>query len=232
MAGALRQVLAARAESDITTIRLLAAQIEDLTVKNLYDVFTCSGRVQSLFNDLDVNELPNLETTSAHIANSIKQDRHCVRQFISRIEIGSDNLSINMNVAQIADAFNLASERINTSQLTLHVPFTKRRRGNETKLVTRNSESSPDKTLIKTLAASHRWLAMLKQNIPFEKIAEREGRSISYIRTRLPLALLSPKIQTAILNGKQPIELTAGKLARMIIPMAFDEQEQVLGFGS
>ncbi len=41
----------------------------------------------------------------------------------------------------------------------------------------------------------------MRQGTSLTEIAQREGHSDSYIRTRAPLACLSPKIQAAILAG-------------------------------
>jgi DNA invertase Pin-like site-specific DNA recombinase len=212
------------------SMRLPARQIEGLVHKTIHDLFASQHNVQNFFADLDVNELPQLENTCLEIAESIKKESHTVRDYLSKLTIGKDTLTIRLNQSQISDVFKLHSDRINADHLSLAVPFTKRRRGNETKLVSQSANRAVDKTLINTLGSSHRWLTMLKQNISLEKIAKQESRSVSYVRTRLPFALLSPKIQTAILNGTQPVELTADRLARMTIPMDFEEQEKLLGF--
>jgi site-specific DNA recombinase len=44
-----------------------------------------------------------------------------------------------------------------------------------------------------------------------------------------PLAFLAPKIQAAILDGKQPPDLSLAKLLREGIPVDWDEQEKLFG---
>ena len=214
------------------SIRLPAKQVEDLVADSIQNSFDCEDKISRWFSDLNVSELLCLKIKSAELVQSIKQDRHYIRQFISKIKLGEDALSICLDRDSIASALLLKVERFCNNELELIVPFTKRRRGNETKLTTQCPNSCPDKTLIQTLAASHRWLKMLNQNLTIDEIAKREKRSSTYIRTRLHFSLLSPKIQTAIINGRQPTELTADKLARMTIPIKWDEQERVLGFCS
>jgi len=47
----------------------------------------------------------------------------------------------------------------------------------------------------------------------------------------LPLAFLAPDIVEAILNGKQPLELTPERLKRLrTLPESWEEQRQLLGF--
>jgi hypothetical protein len=48
----------------------------------------------------------------------------------------------------------------------------------------------------------------------------------------MPLAFLSPEIIEAIMEGRQPPELTIISLARRIdIPLLWSAQQKVLGFG-
>jgi hypothetical protein len=47
----------------------------------------------------------------------------------------------------------------------------------------------------------------------------------------LPLAFLAPDIVEAILEGRQPIELTAARMMRIRdLPLSWAEQRQRLGF--
>ena len=59
----------------------------------------------------------------------------------------------------------------------------------------------------------------------------RHGTSQGDVSRRLPLAFLAPDIVTAILEGRQPIELTAARMIRIRdLPLSWAEQRQVLGF--
>jgi hypothetical protein len=48
----------------------------------------------------------------------------------------------------------------------------------------------------------------------------------------LPLAFLAPDIVEAILQGRQPVELTALRLKRTRLPLSWVEQRRLLGFES
>jgi len=64
-------------------------------------------------------------------------------------------------------------------------------------------------------------------------IAEHTGLPPAYIRAHLPLGFLSPKIVAAILEGRQPVEVTAKRLMYQIsLPIAWADQERILGFGA
>ena len=61
-------------------------------------------------------------------------------------------------------------------------------------------------------------------------IGRRHGWTNSPIKQRVRLALLSPAITAAILEGRQPPELTLHKLLQTPIPLDWDRQVAVLGF--
>jgi site-specific DNA recombinase len=65
-----------------------------------------------------------------------------------------------------------------------------------------------------------------------DEFATSEGVSTSWATRMMRLAYLSPRIVTAILDGRQPAGLTASKLMQDTrLPMDWREQERSLGFG-
>jgi hypothetical protein len=64
-----------------------------------------------------------------------------------------------------------------------------------------------------------------------EDIAAREGFGATYAGRLLRLASLAPAIVTAILEGRQPLELTANALmADTRLPLEWSAQRAALGF--
>jgi site-specific DNA recombinase len=59
-------------------------------------------------------------------------------------------------------------------------------------------------------------------------LARREGKAERHIRLLLPLAFLSPRIVSALLDGTAPADLTITALARGL-PWSWAEQERRLG---
>lgn len=84
----------------------------------------------------------------------------------------------------------------------------------------------PDETLIRVLAEARSWAKRLHKGISLNDLARELGHSESYLRTRIALAFLSPKIQRAILEGPQPAELTITRLMQLGIPLNWVEQER------
>ncbi len=98
------------------------------------------------------------------------------------------------------------------------------------KIIAGDRSPAADTTLLKALQNAHRWISALKAGQPISDIARAGEHAESYIRTRTPLAFLSPKIQIAIVEGAQPVTLTLEKMVRKSIPLNWEDQERLLGF--
>ena len=93
--------------------------------------------------------------------------------------------------------------------------------------------AKPDARLIKLLVRARRFNTTLFESdgVPFAALAEREGVSRSYFTRIVRLSYLAPDITQAILDGRQPRDLTSDKLlAHSRLPLAWHEQRSVLGF--
>jgi site-specific DNA recombinase len=87
--------------------------------------------------------------------------------------------------------------------------------------------------LVKLLLRGRRFNSTLVESddVPFAVLAEREGVSRSYFARLVRLSYLAPHITQAILDGRQPRDLTAVKLLEHSrLPLAWDNQRTALGF--
>jgi hypothetical protein len=82
-----------------------------------------------------------------------------------------------------------------------------RPRGVETRIIAGEVLPAPDAVLQRSLAEVHDWARALRAGTSLTEITRETGRSESYIRTSFPLAFLAPKLQAAILDGRQPADL-------------------------
>jgi site-specific DNA recombinase len=93
--------------------------------------------------------------------------------------------------------------------------------------------AKPDARLIKLLIKALRFnVALLDSDgVPFAALAKREGVSPSYFTRLVRLSYLAPDISQAILDGRQPRDLTADELlAHSRLPLAWHDQRTALGF--
>jgi hypothetical protein len=120
--------------------------------------------------------------------------------------------------------------------LTVHIPLTVRRRGGRKVVISPDGTEAPvitatriDSTLVKALARAFRWRRMLESGVvsTVDEIAVREKINKSYVSRVLRLTLLAPEIVGAILDGRQPSDMT---LALVMQPFGVLWAEQSQGF--
>ena len=110
-----------------------------------------------------------------------------------------------------------------SDSITVHVPMTFRKRGGRKQVITPDGASSwapararVDSTIIKAVARAFRWRKLLETGAysTIEEIAAAEKINPSYVSRVLRLTLLAPAIVEALLNGRQPAEMTLAMLTR------------------
>ena len=93
--------------------------------------------------------------------------------------------------------------------------------------------AQPDMRLIKLLLRARQFNATLahSEGVPFAALAEREGVSRSYFTRLVRLSYLAPDLTQAILDGRQPRDLTPEKLLKHSrLPLVWHDQRAALGF--
>jgi site-specific DNA recombinase len=97
-----------------------------------------------------------------------------------------------------------------------------------------DEQATPDPGLLRIIGRAHDIRERLVQNtdLTVHIIAHQERVSANYVYRLLRLPCLAPDIITAIVNGKNPPQLTAKKLMRLTpqIPVDWAEQRKLLGF--
>ena len=124
--------------------------------------------------------------------------------------------------------------------LTLRVPMTFRKRGGRKLVISPDGAPSwaplrrrVDNAMVKALARAFRWRKLMEAGAysTVEEIAAAEKINASYVSRVLRLTLLAPDIVEAILDGRQPPEMSLGVLMRPF-PVAWDEQLDALSQSS
>ncbi len=121
-------------------------------------------------------------------------------------------------------------------EFKLDFPVSFKRRGVEMKLViadNRNPLLAPDPKLVAVVAQGRRWFAEIREgkSASIAELAQRCGVDRTDVGRMIPFAFLAPDIVEAILNGRQPVELTAARLRRVRdLPVSWVEQRRLLEF--
>jgi len=84
--------------------------------------------------------------------------------------------------------------------------------------------------LLTAIAKARKWVDDLAHGraTSLAAVARREGMAERHVRFLVPLAFVSPRIVSAVLDGTAPADLTVTTLARRL-PYSWAEQERRLG---
>ena len=160
---------------------------------------------------------------------------------IERIEVRVDQIDIRLRpprLGALLDGAATPSQGVKDEETEiLSVPVRLRRAGREIRMVIDGTDpvaaAKPDARLIRLLLRARRYNATLArgEGIPFAVLAQQEGVSRSYFTRLVRLSYLAPDITQAILDGRQPPDLTAEKLLEHSrLPLAWHDQRTALSF--
>jgi len=154
-----------------------------------------------------------------------------IHELLERVVVGDDALAITLRRAALSKTYT--GDHNDPIHLTVPVQF--RRRGVEMKVVIADDTDKParpDPALIKSVVRAHLWFddVATGRAISLQAVADREGITEGYVRRLIPLAFLAPHIVEAILEGEQPVDLTAARLTGgdINLPLNWIEQRQRL----
>ena len=217
--------------TDPTGWRLPAEALHQLLRRTLAHRFEAAATEHRLLAHPDASRAAAVAAKGIAVADRCKDgsDPLCFN-LIATIALRQGAMEIALSPAPLAAALGIPMGDLAPDLLRLTAAFARKRRGVESRLISGQTEPSPDATLIRLLAKAHRWSREMRQGTSLTEIAQREGHSDSYIRTRTPLACLSPKIQAAILAGTQPPDLSLERIVRSGIPLDWAEQEAKFSF--
>ena len=233
--------------------RIPAGNLENLVITRLKTFLADRGALLDVIQDQcpDAVEQTRLISRARHIADELgtlapDQTRAILMALLSRVDVRSDRVDIRICQRRLvellaAQATNLPLERNEPDDdradvLTLTVMARLQRVGREMKMLVENTDDQTpaDPGLLRIVARAHDIQARLMQNtdLSVHAIASQERVSAAYVYRLLRLPSLAPDIITAIINGKNPPQLTAKKLMRLTtqIPTDWVEQRKLLGF--
>lgn len=117
----------------------------------------------------------------------------------------------------------------------LDIPFTLHQNGKARPIIVRTAIGEPqrDPELVALIADARRWRddLLAGRAASIEELTDGEGLPMGAISRILPLAWLAPDIAAAILEGRQPADLTLARLRSLPeLPLSWVGQRALLGF--
>jgi DNA invertase Pin-like site-specific DNA recombinase len=226
-------------------LRIPAGQIEQAVTCRMRHWLVDPGSVYQALRLADPSAQRRLIARAGEIGRSwpelpAARKRTFLTALIERIDVGANRIDIHFRPTRLGALLDVPATSLSSAPdeaQILSVPIQLRRSGREIKLLIDGANpfatAKPDARLIKLLVRARRFNATLvgSDGVPFAALAEREGVSPSYFTRLVRLSYLAPDTTQAILDGRQPRDLTADKLLALSrLPLTWHEQRTVLGF--
>jgi site-specific DNA recombinase len=223
--------------------RLAAQEIEDAVISVLAGALTSPAMLIERFGTAGIpsDQTRKLLDRATRLAAALKRSpaerAKVVRDLVEKVVIEEHRIVVRIRRASLLGGAVASplSETPDDSCLELTAAMAIKRRGVEIKLVLpgmaqQNDRSRCDPTLIKAIARGHAWFEELAAGRArsLRELAERDGITRRYVRRLVDLAFLSPDLIEAILQGRQPVDLTATRLTELDLPLDWTDQRSLL----
>ncbi len=183
---------------------------------------------------LHANELKQTMAVAERLAEHVRaRDYHIIRTLVSAVRATAREVRIELDRGAVGDALKLKAGEEHHGPLSLVAKVRLTRTGRAIRLVHDNgkaaSAGTPDRGLITLIVTARRWWERLSSgDIDIATLSQEEGVNDSWMSRLIRINFLSPRIVEAILNGTQPVTLTARWLRRNDLPLDWDQQWEAL----
>jgi site-specific DNA recombinase len=248
-----RSLIIGTAKDKSTGRRIPAANLETLVTTRLRSFLADQGAILNAIREEHVDGVAQsrLIARSLRIAKELEslapdRIRTILLTLLRRVDIKPNCVEISIRRSRLvevlgAESIDLTMQRgtpdnDGNDTLTLTVRARLQRVGREMKMLVENTDdqTKADPGLLRIVARGHDIQERLLQNseLTLHAIASQHHITPGYVSRLLRLPSLAPDIITAIVNGKNPPQLTAKKLMRLVleIPVDWTEQRKLLGF--
>src|SRR6516225_3275064 len=226
-------------------LRIPAGEIEHLVTSRVRQWLLDPGGIYQSTRLPDPSAQRRLIARAVEIGRSWTElpgtrQRALLTTLIDRIDVGADQIDIHLRPTRLAALLDVAATPLSSATddeiqiLSMSVRLW--RTGRAIRMLIEGTDpfatAKPDARLVKLLIRARRFNAALvgRDDEPFAALAKRQGVSPSYFTRLVRLSYLAPDITEAILDGRQPRDLTADKLlAHSRLPLTWHEQRTVLG---
>jgi DNA invertase Pin-like site-specific DNA recombinase len=231
---------------DSTASRVSARDIENIVTDQLAQTLESGRQMQNmlLVGSYNSEQLHTVISRCAKLATELSVAKYArkqevVRNILDRIVLHGDRVTIRIDNRGLLNIIK-ADNSVQPSQANLIIErhAIRLRRGKALRLVIPATESGDhvqmrDEKLLALIVESRTIMELITSNprksIP--ALASEQGRCRVRMMKVAKLACLDPDIVTAIVEGRQPLKLTPGKLLAADLPLAWTDQKRALGFG-
>ncbi len=208
-----------------SAIRLPALELEQLVVRKIQDLLSNSLDLAALYPGLAVKDTRLMVAAGQHRAEQLSEitspeSINLLRKILVGVVVREVQVDVEVDRSNLKAA--LLGSTVGTDDresIKLSVPLLIKRRGSEVRLILESGESleaRPIPSLVKAVAWSRYWADQIVSGkmVTLEDLAKSAGVSKFYARRMLQCAVLSPALVEAILEGRQPVDLSFDRLTR------------------
>lgn len=221
--------------------RLAAREIEETVITILADALSRPARLLDWFrtSGMSGNQTRKMLARAARLvaalSGSPEQRSPVIRALVEQVIVDEQTIIIKVRRGPLLDRpMSFPSDAPSDGAIELTTAVSIKRRGVGTRLVLldgrHNHPARCDPAMVKAIARGRAWFDELVTGRArsLQELAKRDGISRRYIRRLVGLAFLSPQLAEAILQGRQPVELTATRLTELDLPFDWAEQHRRL----
>jgi DNA invertase Pin-like site-specific DNA recombinase len=160
-------------------------------------------------------------------------DRELVERHLLRVTLGANEVLLCLReIGSGNEAGASPDDSLRPTELTIAVRWSVPAAPAKgiTQVPAHNTPMKPGsrERLLMAIAKARKWIQEIERGQSFADIARRERKVERHIRHLVPLAFVSPRIITAIMDGTAPARLTTTALT-VGLPYSWAEQEQRIG---
>jgi DNA invertase Pin-like site-specific DNA recombinase len=157
---------------------------------------------------------------------------------IRQVRLHEERVEIELDADTICKRLGLGTRLNDPSPALITIPAVRVRRGHQLRLIvpgpadTATKPQRRDHKLVALIAEAYqaRELVLANSAKPITTIAREQGRCRTRLGKLVALACLAPDIVAAILENRQPRQLTAVRLMNTPLPLAWADQRRELEF--
>jgi site-specific DNA recombinase len=226
-------------------MRVPAGDIEALVLDRLRVFFSSRTDIGDAVAPLDLEAhlldaalRKALKLSERWLAMPPVEMKSLVLDIVERVTLAANRIDIWLNRAKIAAALEAgASQRPDLDPVVLSIEAKLRRAGKGKRLVIANgAEAEVNAGLVELIkeAFAIRNQLLSGSHDSIEAMSGRLGMNKCRLTSLIRLSYLAPDIVRALLEGRQPIELTPTRLLRLSkdLPHDWSEQRHVLDFAA
>jgi site-specific DNA recombinase len=160
-------------------------------------------------------------------------DRELIERHLLRVTLSANEVKVHLRAAVAGSDPAIGNDDpivAGNAEATIAIPWTVSTATLVKGLAYVPAHNTPMKpgsreVLLMAIAKARKWIKDIDRGQSFVDIARREGKAERHVRHLAPLAFVSPRIITAIIDGTVPAGLTTMALAKRM-PYSWTEQEQ------